>query len=118
MSRVSLVLVERVLAAITVVVGWVVVVDQLVRDGWGEGGGTAWLMLFAVVASIGVVAVAVGRAPDAHALRAVGLVAVAVSPTVFAYPLNAVVLVFALIEVALLARAHGFGARRARAHSG
>jgi phosphoglycerol transferase MdoB-like AlkP superfamily enzyme len=113
-------LVERILAAATAAVGVLVAVDQFVRDGWGPGGATAWLVLFAVIATVGVIAVFTARRPTARGLRAVGLVAVALSPTVFAYVLNVLVLALAIVEVALLARARLSGAmtRRASAHSG
>lgn len=106
----SLYLAERVLAAAAVVVGWAVALDQLIRDGWGAGGGTGWLVLFALIASAGLVVLLI-TARDAHGMRALALAAVAVSPTVFAYVLNVVVVALALIELAFLARDHGFAAR-------
>lgn len=96
---------ERVVGTITVAVGWAVAVQQLVRDGWIEGGGTAWLFAGAAVGTLGLLVVFAAGKPDARGFRALGLVLAAVSPTVFAYPLNALLLVAAVIELAVAVRA-------------
>jgi hypothetical protein len=87
-----------VVALITVALGWAVALDQAVRDGFtAKGGGTAWMIALAVVATAGAIVAIAAR--QRHAVVAFGLFLVACSPTVFAYPVNVLVLVFALAEL-------------------
>jgi hypothetical protein len=81
-----------------VLIGWVVLTRQWATDDV-SGGGSVWLTLFAVAATVGAVVVFGARDVDQHGLRAVGLAAAAVSPTVFAYPLNVLVGVLAVVEL-------------------
>ena len=99
--RLVLTVAERFAAAATVLVGWLVVVDQLVRDGVVPGGGTLWLAAFAVVATAGALMLFTTERPCQHRLRALGLGLTAFSPTTFAHVLNLVVLVLAVTELAL-----------------
>lgn len=89
---------DRLAAAAVVLIGWVVVTHQWATDDV-SGGGSVWLTLFAVAATVGAVVVFGARDVDQHGLRAVGLAAAAVSPTVFAYPLNVLVGVLAVVEL-------------------
>src|SRR4051812_16850634 len=95
-------------AAAVAAVGWAVFADQLANDGWTSGGGTAWLGVFACVASVGVYVVVVALAAGRHLIAALGLLFVAASPTVFAYPLNIIVLLMAAGEAwrAVASRTH------------
>jgi hypothetical protein len=100
-STSTLIKIERVTVAVTLLVGWMVSGGQLLRDGWIAGGGTAWLLVLSAVATLAGAAAFVAQRTEGHAWTAVGLVVVAVSPSVFAYPLNVALLVFASIEVGL-----------------
>jgi hypothetical protein len=99
--------VELALAALTVLVGWGAVVGQL-RTAGSPADGTAWLVGFAVVATLGLAGLLVAQRNGRHAHAALALVLVALSPTVFAYPLN--LLIVGLVIVELFASS----ARRAR----
>jgi hypothetical protein len=112
--RLALTVVERVAVAATVLVGWLVVVDQLVRDGFVAGGGTFWLAAFATAATAGAWTLFAAERPSQHGLRALGLGVTALSPTVFVYIVSIVVLVLAVAELALAVAAK----RRPRVLSG
>ena len=102
-------LLELVVVAVTVIIGWVVFAGQLARVGWISGGGTAWLLAFAAVATLGAGGAVVARRAGRHALTALGLGVAATAPTGFAYIFNVVVLVLALIEggIAIVHRGQG-----------
>ena len=100
-SRFTLVLAERFAVAATVLVGWFVVVDQLVHDGFTSGSGTLWLAAFATAATAGALTLFAASHAHQHGLRALGLAITALSPTVFAYILNIAVLGLAVTELAL-----------------
>ena len=91
------------------IIGWVVFARQLARDGWISGGGTAWLLDFAAVATLGAGGAVVARRAGRHVLTTLGLGVAATAPTGFAYILNVVVLVLALIEsgIAIVHRGQG-----------
>ena len=95
---------EAILVSVTVAVGWVVVVPQLRNDGWISGGGTAWLLTMALIASAGALVAVMSRRAGRHGWVALGLFAVAVSPTVFAYILNALVIALTVTELVLATR--------------
>lgn len=84
-------------ALITVSLGWAFVLDQIVRDGFIAGAGTAWLIALAALATAGILLVV--AANRRHLVAASGLALVACSPTVFVYPINILVLLFALAEL-------------------
>jgi hypothetical protein len=98
--RATLVAVERIAAAATALLGWIVVGDQFASDGLTHGSGTFWLGAFAAAGTAGVVVLFRAR-PDSHWIRAAGLALTAFSPTVFAYVLNIALLIIGLVEVAL-----------------
>jgi hypothetical protein len=99
--RPALAVAERFAAAATVAVGWLAVVEQLVRDGLVSGGGTLWLAALAAVATAGALTLFAAERTPQHGLRALGLGLTALSPTVFLYLLNIVVLALAGTELAL-----------------
>jgi hypothetical protein len=105
--RTQLQTVELALAALTVLVGWGAVVGQL-RTAGSPADGTAWLVAFAAVATLGLAGLAGAQRHGWHVQAALALVLVALSPTVFAYPLN--LLIVGLVIVELVASS----ARRAR----
>jgi hypothetical protein len=96
LSRISLVL-----AVGVVICGWFVAVGQLTNDGWTSGGGTAWLLVCACVATIGASFAVPALIDGRHGWAAAGLALVIVSPTGFAYPFNALVLVLAIVHLAM-----------------
>jgi hypothetical protein len=93
--------IERVTVAVTVLFGWLVSAGQLLRDGWTAGGGTAWLLAMSAIATLAAWMMFAAQRAGRHGWTAVGLAAVAVSPTVFAYILNVAILVLALVEIGL-----------------
>jgi hypothetical protein len=46
----------RLLTATTVLLGWWVALQQLLRDGWIAGGGAVWLLGLALLATLGAAA--------------------------------------------------------------
>jgi hypothetical protein len=86
----------RLLVAATVLMGWVVAIQQLLEDGWIAGGGTASMLVFALLATFGAAGAARLHQRGHSTASGVGLLVVAASPTVFAYPLNVAVIVVAL----------------------
>ena len=102
----------RLLVAATVLMGWVVAIQQLLEDGWIAGGGTASLLVFALLATSGAAGAARLHQRGHVTASGVCLLVVAASPTVFAYPLNVAVVVVAL---ALIGR--GLAARLAAGRS-
>ena len=89
---------ELVVVAVTVLIGWVVFAGQLGRDGWIAGGGTAWLLALSAIATLGAGGAVAARRAGRHDLTAMGLTVTATAPTGFAYIFNAAVLILALIE--------------------
>jgi hypothetical protein len=96
--------VAAVVVLLTLGCGWQTTAGQL-ADGSGTAGGTAWLVALSAVATLGGLALLVGRRQRRHLVAAVALVLVALSPTGFAYPLNLAVLALAVAQLALLRRA-------------
>jgi hypothetical protein len=90
--------IASVLAVGVVLLGWTVCIDQLATDGWTSGGGMAWLLALAALATIGAVTVTRALLAGRHGWAAIGLVFTAASPTVFLYPLNVLLLILAIIE--------------------
>ena len=86
----------RLLVAATVLTGWVVAIQQLLEDGWIAGGGTASLLVFALLATFGAAGAAWLHQRGHLTASGACLLVVAASPTVFAYPLNVAVIVVAL----------------------
>jgi hypothetical protein len=94
--------IERAVAVVTVLVGWLVVLSQLLGDGPSTHTGTAWLLVLAAIATGGCSYFLIAQRAGQHGRIALGLMLAALSPTVFAYPLNAVLLVFAVLETSRL----------------
>src|SRR4029078_2834983 len=92
----------RLLVAVTVLMGWVVAIQQLLEDGGTAGGGTASLLVFALLATFGAAGAARLHQRGHVTASGICLLVVVASPTVFAYPLNVAVVVVAL---ALIGRA-------------
>ncbi len=92
---------EPLTAAVAVGVGWATFAGQLQQDGWISGGGTLWLLILAMVATVGLVITIVARRARRHWWTAFGLAAVAASPVVFAYIPNVVLIVLAIVEIRL-----------------
>jgi hypothetical protein len=81
--------------------GWLVFAHQLASDGWLNGGGTAWLLALAAVATVGALVSIAALTSGRPGWASLGLTITAASPTVFAYPLNLLLLILAIIEAAL-----------------
>jgi len=98
---------EPLTAAVAVGVGWATFAGQLQQDGWISGGGTLWLLILAMVATVGLVITIVARRARRHWWTAFGLAAAAVSSVVFAYIPSVVLIVLAIVEIRLaLTHAH------------
>lgn len=85
----------------TVTLGWIVAVQQLLRDGLVNGG-TFWLFTFAAIGTVGLMVVLVETDPNARTWRVLGLIAASVSPGI--YPINGLLLVAVVVEVAAAVR--------------
>jgi hypothetical protein len=96
--RPGLLALEATAVTVTVTAGWLVAVEQLLRDGWIAGGGTAWLLAAAAAASLGGLAGLLAAARGRPAWAAAGLLVAAVAPTGFAYALNLVLIALAAAE--------------------
>lgn len=97
-TRSSLVYVSSAIALSGTALGWAIFIGQLATDDWVSGGGTAWMLVLAALATVGVVTAIPALWSGRHGWAAVGLAITAVSPTVFAYPLNVLLLILAVVE--------------------